>query len=112
MTTPRNLPFISTLHPGRESTHIWSLLRVFAIQHIPQHVHLGRRFDGDAGQHTVIVDISDQLAGVGLQLGRLLGALGGARRSGLVVEAVQVATGLLELLHPFLRLPGGKVSYP
>lgn len=50
------------------------------------------------------MDISDQSLGVGLFVGGLLGALGGAGKGGLVVEAVQIASGVLELLDPFLWL--------
>lgn len=50
------------------------------------------------------MDISDQLLGVGLLIGRLFGRLCSRGKGGLVVEAVQVAAGVLELLDPFLRL--------
>jgi hypothetical protein len=50
------------------------------------------------------VDISDQRLGVGLLVGLLLGTLGVAGKGSLVVEAVEVASGLLELLDPFLGL--------
>lgn len=50
------------------------------------------------------MDISDQRLGVGLVVGLVLGALGVAGEGGLVVEAVEVAAGLFELLDPFLGL--------
>ena len=50
------------------------------------------------------MDIPDKILGVRLLVGLALGSLGGAREGGLVVEAVEVAPGLLELLDPFLRL--------
>ena len=75
-----------------------------AIQHVPKDVRLGRRFYGNAGKHAAAVDVSDQLARVRLELGGGLGALGGGGEGGLVVETIQVAAGLFELLDPFLRL--------
>ena len=48
--------------------------------------------------------VTYQLLGTRLRIGLGLGALGGTREGGFVVETVQVATRLLELLDPFLRL--------
>lgn len=50
------------------------------------------------------MNISNQLLGAGLLVARLFGALGGAGEGSLVVEAIEVAAGLLELLNPFLGL--------
>jgi hypothetical protein len=80
-----------------------------AVEHLVQDI--GRRggLDGDAGQHALLVDVADQLARGGLEVGLGLGALGGRRvDGGLVVEAVQVATGGFELLDPFLGLKYGR----
>lgn len=51
------------------------------------------------------MDVLDELFGVGLLVAGSFGRLGsGGVDGGLVVEAVQVAAGLLEILDPFLRL--------
>lgn len=50
------------------------------------------------------MDVSDQGLRVRLLVGLLLRALGVARKGSLVVEAVEIATGVLELLDPFLGL--------
>lgn len=50
------------------------------------------------------MDISDQLLGVRLQLAFPRRRLGGSGKGGLVVEAVEVATGVLEIFDPSFRL--------
>lgn len=50
------------------------------------------------------MDVSDEGLGVGLLIGLMLGTLGVARKGGFVVEAVKVATRILELLDPFFGL--------
>lgn len=50
------------------------------------------------------MNISNKCLGVGLFIGLFLGVLGSAGEGSLVVEAVEVAAGLLELLDPFLGL--------
>lgn len=88
----------------REKTHIRPLLRILALDELGQDLDAGHGLEGDAGEQALVVDVADQVLGVGGGVGRALGALGGAREGGLVVEAVQVAAGLLELLDPFLGL--------
>lgn len=50
------------------------------------------------------MDVLDQGLGVGLLVGLIFGVLGVARKGSLVVEAVEIASGLFELLDPFLGL--------
>ena len=50
------------------------------------------------------MDVPDEFSGAGPKLRSLLGTLGRRRVSRLIVEAVKVAAGLLELLDPFLGL--------
>lgn len=94
-----------------EKTHIWSFVDVFGCEDIPENVDGGIWFDSDAGLHTQVMDIACQFPwvcfagcfGVG-------GGFGGGRGdSSFVVEAVEIAAGLFEILDPFLRL-GGKIE--
>ena len=57
------------------------------------------------------MDIADQLARACFEGGGLLGGLGGGGEGGLVVEAVEVAAGSLELLDPLLGLAGVLASF-
>lgn len=51
------------------------------------------------------MDVLDELLGVGLPVTRGFGGVGGGGvDGGFVVEAVEVAAGLLEILDPFLWL--------
>jgi hypothetical protein len=51
------------------------------------------------------VDVLNKLFRVGLLVARGLGRLGSSRvDGGLVMEAVQIAAGLVEIFDPFLRL--------
>jgi hypothetical protein len=43
-------------------THIGPLLLVWALQDIPQNVNGRGRFDRNARQHSVVVDIANQLS--------------------------------------------------
>lgn len=90
--------------PQIRVTYIRPLLIILILQNLPQHVDRRVGLDGDAGQQPAVVDVPDQLLGARLAVRRLLGALGGAGEGGLVVEAVQVAAGGLELLYPLLGL--------
>jgi hypothetical protein len=90
----------------RSRTHVWSLSRVFALENIPQHIDWCIRLNSNTGLHTLIVNITDQLLGAG-PLGSLF--IGGVGRgdggnSCLIVETVEIATGILELANPFVRL--------
>ena len=95
---------ISPVKAIQARSYIRSFLLLGVLQNLPQHVDRSIRLDSDTSEQTVVVDISDQCLGVGLLVGLLLGALGVAGKGGLVVEAVEVASGLLELLDPFLGL--------
>lgn len=55
------------------------------------------------------MNIAYELLGVGLLIGLLLGTLGSGGKSGLIVEAIQVASRLLEFLDPFLGLSFVKI---
>lgn len=100
--------FFFPLHTSRKGkvgkTYIRSLLLVGALQELRQHLDARGGLQRDAGQQALVVDVLDQLLGVGLLVARALGALGVAREGGLVVEAVEVAAGALELLDPLLGL--------
>jgi hypothetical protein len=90
----------------KEITHVWSFRGVLALNNIPQHIDGGIGLNRDTSLHTLLVDIADQLLGTGAS-GRLficrIGRRDGGNRS-LVVEAVEIATGLLKLHDPFMRL--------
>jgi len=83
---------------------------VRGFQDIPQHIDRGGGLDRNTSQHPVVVNVSDQLFGASIKLRHALGALGGRRGCGLVVEAVQIAAGVLELLDPLLGLVRGKAK--
>ena len=85
-------------------THVGALGCVWVGENVPEDVYRGVGLDCDAGEHVVIVDVADQLSGGRLLVGGFLGLLGGRGKCGFVVEAVQVATDLLELLYPLLGL--------
>jgi len=86
--------------------HVWPLVQLRAVENVPQYVYRGVRLDGHAGLHALVVDVLNQLAGTGARGRGLVGGIGrGDGRDGrLVVEAVQVAAGLFEILDPFVRL--------
>lgn len=50
------------------------------------------------------MNVPDELLGVGLLVGDVLGAFGRAGKGSLVMEAVQVTACILEFLYPFLGL--------
>lgn len=89
-----------------ELTHVGSLSGVLALDNIPEHVHGGVGLDRDTSLHTLLVDVLDQLLGARASSGFLIGGIGRGNGgdSSLVVEAVQIATGLLELTDPFVWL--------
>lgn len=87
-------------------THIWPLDLLLAFEDLPQHVNGRIGLDGDPGVHALLVDVPDEFARAGLARGGVVGGLGrgGGGHGRFVVEAVEVATGGLEFLDPFLRL--------
>lgn len=87
------------------ATHIRHRILILIIQDIIQHADVRLRLDGDSGAHAEAVDVLDELLGVGLFVAGGFGGVGGGGvDGGLVVEAVKVAAGLLEVLDPFLWL--------
>ena len=75
-------------------THV-GLLAV-AVEQREQHIDGGVGLDGDAGLESGGVDLGDECGAGRVRRARRLG--------GLVVEAVQVAAGALEIVEPLLRL--------
>lgn len=87
------------------STHVRAILLILSGQNIPQHIDGGIGLNGNTGLHAFVVDKPDQLAGARGPGGGVCGlGAGGGVDGGLVVEAVQIATGLLEFPYPFMRL--------
>lgn len=90
----------------RNHTYVWSLLFILALQYLPQHIH--RRFwlDGDARLQAGLVNVPDQLLRIRLAgRSRVSGVFcSGRGDGGFVVKAIEVTSGGLELLDPFLRL--------
>jgi hypothetical protein len=91
---------------GKNLTHVWSLHRVFTLKDIPQHIDRGIGLDCDTSLHTLLVNVANQLLGVcaggGLFIGRVGRGDGGD--CSLVMEAVQIAAGILEFANPFVGL--------
>lgn len=87
-------------------THIRPLNLLLALEDLPQHVNGRIGLNGDSGMHALLVNIPDEFARASLARGGVVGGLcrGGGGHGGFVVEAVEVATGGLELLDPFLGL--------
>lgn len=85
-------------------TYVGSLVLVGILQNLPEYINGSLGLNGNAGEQPLVVDVLDQGLGVGLLVGLVFGVLGVAREGGLVVEAVEIAAGLLELLDPFLGL--------
>lgn len=87
-------------------THVWSFGGVLALNNVPQHIDGGIGLNSDTSLHTLLVDIANQLLGAspsGSFFIRRIGR-GDGRNSRLIVEAVKIATGLLKLDDPFMRL--------
>lgn len=87
------------------STYIRHLILVRVVEDVVKHIDRSLGLDGDSGAHSQTVNVLDKLLrarfGITVSLGRLGG---GGVDGGLVVEAVQVAAGFLEILDPFLWL--------
>lgn len=84
--------------------YIGSFLGIRGLENVPKHIDGCVRLNGNACKQSLVVNISDKLLGIGLLIGCLFGRLCGRGKGSLVVEAVQVAAGVLELFDPFLRL--------
>lgn len=86
-------------------SYIRHRILVGVVQDIVQDVHRCLRLNSNSGADAEAVDVLDELFRAGLLVAGGFGRIGVGRvNGGLVVEAVQVAAGLLELLDPFLRL--------
>lgn len=64
------------------------ILGIGALEELPQHIDRGFGLDGDAGEHAMVVDIADEIAGVRLALRGVLRVCGVGGEGGFVVEAV------------------------
>lgn len=83
-------------------TYIRHRILVGVVQDVVQDVHGRLGLDSNSGADTEAVDVLDELFRAGLLVAGGFGRLGvGGIDGSLVVEAVQVAAGLLELLDPF-----------
>ena len=89
---------------GESLSYIGPPLLVRVLEDLVEDVDTRRGLEGDAGEEAAIVDVADELLWAGLCVRVALGALGCRGEGGLVVEAVEVAAGLLELLDPLLWL--------
>lgn len=87
-------------------THVRALRLVLVVQDLPQHVNRGVGLDGDAGLHALLVNVADEFARAGATGGEGVGWAGGGDGvdGRFVVEAVQVAPGLSEVLDPAMGL--------
>ena len=75
-----------------------------AIQDLPQDIDRRLGLDGNTGEHAVVVYVTNEFGRARLELGRACRAVGGGGVRRLVVEAVQIAARILELLDPLLWL--------
>ena len=90
---------------GSFSTYIGDLFFRLVLQDFPQDVDGSPGLDGDAGEHAVVMNVAHELLRTCLRVGVVFRLLRCGRfERGLVVEAVEVAAGLLEFLDPFLGL--------
>lgn len=89
----------------KRPTYIRHLILVRVVENVVKHINGSLGLDGNSGTHSQAVDVLDKLLrasfGITVSFGRLGG---GGVDGGLVVEAVQVAAGFLEILDPFLWL--------
>lgn len=87
-------------------TYIRPFLLVFVFQDIPEDVDGGIRLNGNARLHALVVDIADEFLRACQTAGLLVfwGHCSDGGDGGLVVEAVKIASGGLELLDPFMGL--------
>lgn len=87
-------------------THVWSFRGVLALNNIPQHIDGGIGLNSNTSLHTLLMNIANQLLGASASGSFFIGGIG--RRDGgnssLIVETVEIATGLLKLADPFMGL--------
>ena len=95
----------ATQESGKLSTYIRSFLLIFGRQNIPKHIDRGIGFNGNAGLHALLVDKSKQFLWTRrLGCGISWVGTGDGVDGRLVVEAVEIASGFLEIPNPFMRL--------
>lgn len=76
-----------------------------AVEDVIEDVDGGAWLEGNASSEALVVDVLDEFLRAGLLVGGSGGFVGGGGvDSGFVMEAVEIASGLLELLDPFLGL--------
>lgn len=88
------------------ATHVGALVDVFTVEDIPENINGGIRLNCNTGLHTFLVDIFDQFTRTGTGSSGFIGRIGrGDGGDGsFIVEAIEIATGFLELVNPFMRL--------
>lgn len=87
------------------ATHVRHFLWVLAVKELVQHMHRSLGLDGHACPHPLGVDVSDHFFGVRLLVAvRLWCLCSCGSNSGLVVEAIEITSGVAECLHPLLWL--------
>lgn len=85
--------------------YIRNLILCFAVEDVVENVDRGTGLEGNAGSQALVVNVLDEFLGAGLLVGGSGGFVGGGGvDGGFVVEAVEIASGLLEFLDPFLWL--------
>jgi len=90
---------------GPICAYIGDLILSLTIQDVVQNIDGSTGLESDTGSEALVVDVLDELLGAGLLVGLGRGFFGGGRvDGGFVVETVQVATCVLELLDPLLWL--------
>jgi hypothetical protein len=86
-------------------TYVRHFLWVSTVQDLVQHVYRSLGLDGDTCTHALGMYVFDHVSRTGLLVAVRLRCLCSCRRDGsLVVEAVEITSGILECLHPLLRL--------
>jgi hypothetical protein len=100
---------VRRIKSGAGGTHVWSLVHIGAIEDIPENINGSIGLDGDTGLHALLVDVLDQFARRSAGGGGFVGGIGrgDGGDGGFVVEAVEIAASLLELVDPFVRLLDG-----
>ena len=97
----------ATRESGKLSTHVRPFFYIFSCQNIPEHIDRGIGFNGNAGLHALIVDKPKQFSWtcrLGCGISRV--GTGDGVDGRFVVEAVEIASGFLEIPDPFMRLMG------
>jgi len=87
-------------------THVGALVDVFTVEDIPENINRGIRLNCNTGLHTLLMDIFDQFTRTGTGSSSFISRIGrGDGGDGsFIMEAIEIATGFLELVNPFMRL--------